>query len=308
MNIVIVGQGAIGLLWYSKLSQINEVHVRLKCSDTTRNIPVTMSFKTLSGQLHRHDIHLASKDDLLHADHIIFCLKAYDLITAIKTIAPTLSKTASIIMCHNGMVNITELSKNIQATQSILTMLITHASKREQAFAISHTGCGKTELGLAYINKGVNSQPHTELINVLEQALGNASWQDNIVEKQWIKLAINCVINPLTTLNNINNGEVLADKYRQKIKLILREVIAVAQKQGVTLELALLENTVFNVAEKTAQNSSSMRCDWLGKRKTEIDNINGFVHQQGLKHHVATPENTQLWQQITKLTNNTVDK
>jgi len=308
MNIVIVGQGAIGLLWYSKLSQNKALHVRLKCSDKIKDIPKTMSIKELSGQQHSHDMHVASADDLLHADHILFCLKAYDLIGAINSIAPYISKKTSIIMCHNGMVDITKLSKNIQTTQPVFNMLITHASKREQAFAITHTGRGKTELGFAFSNEKIHSQPYAELLTVLEQALGNASWQDDIVEKQWRKLAINCAINPLTTLHNIDNGEVLADKYHQIITLVLQELAAVAHQRGVNLELAQLKENVLTVARQTAKNSSSMRCDYLAKRKTEIDNINGFIHYQGLKHHVATPENTKLWQQITQLTDYAVNK
>ena len=44
-----------------------------------------------------------------------------------------------------------------------------------------------------------------------------------------------------------------------------------------------------------------MRSDILANRQTEIDHINGFIHLEGIKHNIATPKNTFMWQQIKKL-------
>jgi 2-dehydropantoate 2-reductase len=34
---------------------------------------------------------------------------------------------------------------------------------------------------------------------------------------------------------------------------------------------------------------------------TEIDYINGYIHRLGEKYHVATPENSRLWQRVRNL-------
>jgi 2-dehydropantoate 2-reductase len=44
-----------------------------------------------------------------------------------------------------------------------------------------------------------------------------------------------------------------------------------------------------------------MRCDVLAKKPTEIDYINGYIHRLGEKYHVATPENSRLWQRVRNL-------
>ena len=44
-----------------------------------------------------------------------------------------------------------------------------------------------------------------------------------------------------------------------------------------------------------------MRCDILAKRMSEIDYINGYIHRLGIKHNIATPENTKMWQAVKAL-------
>ena len=142
---------------------------------------------------------------------------------------------------------------------------------------------------------------NSRLKNLLNSAMPKVLFHENIMEKQWIKLAINCVINPITALNNIDNGEVLADKYSSDIEKILREIITVATACGINLIYDELIVLVKTVAKNTGKNCSSMRSDILNKQKTEVDYINGYIHKLGLEFNIATPENSNLWQQISAL-------
>ena len=114
-------------------------------------------------------------------------------------------------------------------------------------------------------------------------------------------MAINCVINPLTALHDINNGQVNNDVFTVQIKEILTELVLVAECEGIYLNADLLIKTVRQVATATAKNSSSMRCDVLAHKQTEINYINGYIHYLGIKHRIATPQNTQLWQKVNSI-------
>ncbi len=140
-----------------------------------------------------------------------------------------------------------------------------------------------------------------EIKTVLNSALPTVFWQNNINEKQWLKLAINCVINPLTALYDCNNGDILLEKFKPDIEQISYEVIEIARVKNIHLSLNILLDNVRSVADKTADNCSSMRSDILAKRKTEIDHINGFIHQQGKTHSISTPMNSEMWQEIKQL-------
>ncbi len=126
-----------------------------------------------------------------------------------------------------------------------------------------------------------------------------------IKEKQWLKLAVNCVINPITALNNIDNGDVFSENFSSTITAIIDEIVTIAITENIKLSSSSLLNVVSEISKLTAKNCSSMRSDILANRKTEIDHINGFIHQLGRDRDIATPVNTQMWQQIKALENNT---
>ena len=109
------------------------------------------------------------------------------------------------------------------------------------------------------------------------------------------------MINPITAVNNIENGEVNKAEFSDQINLLLTEIINVSKAESINLVLKDLEVIVRKVAQATAKNSSSMRSDILAGRSTEIDYINGYIHRLAKKHNVATPENTRLWQQVLEL-------
>jgi len=308
MNIVIVGQGAIGLLWYSQLAQQHKHKhkhkISLLCSKNIKNIPTEMLITDI--KLKQYNIPLVATTDelLLQANAVILCLKAFDQIKVINEIAPKISLNTVIIMAHNGIVDIENIAEKFRLNHPLLTLLTTHGCKKVKPFEIIHTGLGHSDLGLTQPelikknNIAFTIAQQTTLISLLERALPTLQWCKHIREKQWLKLAINCVINPITAIENIENGEVLSKKFDDKINAILDEIITVAKHESIYLDHYTIKKQVLQVAELTAKNSSSMRCDLLNRRPSEIDHINGYIANLGKKYKVATTINTQLWQQI----------
>ena len=301
MNIVIVGQGAIGLLWYAHLQSLRSptINLSLLTSRSNKNQQARQHcyfYTHFLGLSEQRTYQVASPQKIKQADTIIVCVKSYQVAEVIDYISPLLQPKATLVLAHNGMGTLEEISPLLNAQQSILTLLTTHGCTRAMPFHIIHTGLGDTHLGAVQGRQDVIFQQ--QLVQLLNQAMPCVSWQNNIIEKQWLKLAVNCVINPLTALNNVNNGDITKICYQAKITKIIAEIVAVAQAEGQYLNTTELQQQVLNVAEKTAKNCSSMRADVLAKRETEIHYINGYIHRLGVKHHINTRENTQLWQAI----------
>jgi len=308
MNIVIVGQGAMGLLWYHHIQQLMEknyqystAQLHLLSSDKlTLNKPESSreqySFTDINGLVHVGNINYAQTENIKMADIIFLCLKSFQISSALKKVSNHLNKYASIVLAHNGMGTLAELPKSIIDKHNIYTLLTTNGCLRSAPLTIAHTGVGSTDIGLI---SGVTDIEHQQSITqLLNTALPNVKYHKEIKQKQWLKLAINCVINPLTAVKNINNGQINNAEYLQKKIAILEEIIAIANIEGVKLDLEELTQTVEKVAQATAINSSSMRCDVLANRKSEIDYINGYIHRLGREHNIATPENTKMWQAV----------
>lgn len=313
-NIVIVGQGAMGLLWYHHLSQAfdntnTKANIKVNINLLASNQDQLSASELKSSQYQfaayqqeyadSYPITYAQVTDIEQADIIMLCLKSYHIASVLQRIAEDINPQCKIILAHNGMGTFEEVVKLLPGSHPILAMLTTHGCLRRSELNIEHTGLGHSDIGL--LAGKLSSIHQSELSNLLSHALPTVTFHQNIVEKQWLKLAINCVINPITAVNDIDNGEVNDKKYTEQIKQLLIEITTISQKEGISLRLSDLQEMVSKVAQATAKNCSSMRCDVLAGKATEIDYINGFIHGLGQKHHIATPENTRLWQQVQKL-------
>lgn len=305
MNIVIVGQGAIGLLLYGHLINNEQLCVSLLSSSAAFTQHQHFTFKNLQGATQAIGLRHARLNDLAHTDIIIYATKSYQLERALTNTLPYLHKNASIIYAHNGMVNLAALPFTIEQQQ--LALLLTHGCKKLTEQTIEHTGKGHIDLGYLACARQTSQTsrkkpaiPHP-IVAVFQQAMPECYWHSNIEKVQWLKLAINCVINPITTIYNIENGQVRDIKYRASIMKIIEEVRLVAQSQQIRLKAEDLVETALMVAEKTQRNSSSMRCDMLNHRRTEIEFINGYIVELGRLSGVKTPENVKLIKQVLAL-------
>ncbi|TYK65938.1 ketopantoate reductase family protein [Colwellia echini] len=338
-NIVVVGQGAIGLLWYHHLSKTQDTQkkrVSLLASNQhlfNKNVDASLdeNKKKSSTELNEasyqftpyrqknkqtYPLIYSQLSDIESADVILLCVKSYQIAKAIKNIAKITSPHCIIILAHNGMGTFEEIAKLLPKSQRILAMLTTHGSLRQSAFSITHTGLGQSDIGLLSGNtkytKPANSTDANRLgeLTLTEQqhltklfndALPKVTFHKDITDKQWLKLAINCVINPITAINDIDNGEINNDNFAEQIHCLLTEISDVSYAVGINLQLDDLQKAVQNVAKATATNCSSMRCDVLAGNTTEIDYINGYIHRLGEKYGIATPENTRMWQEVKSL-------
>lgn len=299
INLVIVGQGAIGLLYYHHFSQ-QHYSVSLKPSSKMCSNTDEYSFTAYGeNQENTFPLKYAQLIDIQQADIVIFCLKSYQVSNAAEELWELIAPNCLILLAHNGMGVYEEVIEYFPANQGVLAMLTTHGCLRTDNLTIKHTGIGKTDLGLLKGQISVNKV--ATLIKLFNNAIPLTEYHQNIKEKQWLKLAINSVINPITAIYNIENGNVTKSELTKEINNILEEIILIASTQGVEFCLSELQGIIIEVANATSLNSSSMRCDILAKRPTEIEYINGYIHRLGKKHGIATPENTRLWQEVNTL-------
>jgi 2-dehydropantoate 2-reductase len=300
MNIIIVGQGAMGLLWYHHLAIATDVaNLSLLPSTQHNSTKNNYDYIDINGVDFQGEINYTGDDDIQQADVIFICVKSYQISTVLSDLAPKLKSNSSIILAHNGMGTLAEFPQEVINKHAIYALLTTHGCLRKSPLNIIHTGIGNSDIGLASGNQDITEQQ--ALTSLLNQALPSVKLHKNIIEKQWLKLAINCVINPITAIKNIDNGQINNDLFTAQIEEILTEIILVAKSEGIYLDKAMLMDTVRQVATATAKNSSSMRCDVLADKQTEVNYINGYIHKLGLKHNIATPENTKLWQQVNAM-------
>lgn len=107
---------------------------------------------------------------------------------------------------------------------------------------------------------------------------------------EWMKLAINCIANPLAGILGVNNRRITHQKLDPVKEAILTEVREVAFAEGISIELTVQDiNRYLN-----QDNTPSLRTDLGRKLPTEVDVLNGTVVRLGQQHGIATPTNSLL--------------
>ncbi|HUI88409.1 MAG TPA: 2-dehydropantoate 2-reductase [Anaerolineales bacterium] len=169
---------------------------------------------------------------------------------------------------------------------------------------------GATLLGPGLVKVGGEGKICVEAhpaLNTTENALKSAGFEVEIVEDAlsmvWGKLVINAAINPLTALLNLANGELLQRPAAlQLMRALAQETAAVASAEKVKLPFRDPASEAENIAQRTAENHSSMLQDIRRGAPTEIDSICGAIVHIGKKHQIATPINYACWQLILAMT------
>ena len=133
------------------------------------------------------------------------------------------------------------------------------------------------------------------LLEVMQQAGLSPEWSDDIDSSIWTKLLVNVAINPVCSIAGVRNGALLEvpELWNQAISA-MSEAAAVARANGVELSELNLEETLREVATKTADNRCSMLQDIMAGKKTEVDQLCGAVVEMGESVGVPTPRNEML--------------
>ncbi|GAB6277864.1 MAG: 2-dehydropantoate 2-reductase [Rectinema sp.] len=163
---------------------------------------------------------------------------------------------------------------------------------------IRHAGKGPTYITMA---SGDEAKLHD-----LAAAFSRAGFETHVSAEVaglvWSKLIINLGINALTALLNVNNGRLLEyEDIRQVMADLVNEALVVAAKKGIHLIYDDPLAQVYEVARKTASNSSSMLQDFQKNRQTEIDFMNGAIVNEAQKLGIAVPVNETVTRLVRTL-------
>jgi 2-dehydropantoate 2-reductase len=279
MEIGIIGAGSIGLLLASYLSNAFRVTLYTRTSEQAKEI-------------NDHGLHLLKGTEQLKTD--IFALPINDwtgiedlTIVAVKQyqLEPLLGKLnkansqQDLLFLQNGMGHL-ELLATIQ-TENIYVGSIEHGAQRINANTVRHNGEGK-------INVAVFRGEAAKLEDFAKGAPDNFPFtiKDDFYEILVNKLIINAVINPLTALLQVKNGELVDNPfYFTVLSNLFTEITYILNID----HPENLQKQLISICKKTADNYSSMLKDVEAKRKTEVDAILGFLLTEAKKQDKKAP-------------------
>ncbi|MEG3128538.1 2-dehydropantoate 2-reductase [Pantoea cypripedii] len=287
MKITVLGCGALGQIWLAALArQGHDVQGWLRVPQPYCSVNVIDP----EGQVSNHTFIANDPLFLAESQLLLVTLKAPQVSPAVKNLQSVLPAHAPILLLHNGMGTLDEL-KDIQ--QPLLRGITTHAAMRDGT-VIKHVAQGITHIGPT----SRESEALSDIADILHQALPDVAWHNHIAAACWRKLAINCVINPMTVEHDCQNGALRA--YPEQIAILCEEIAWVMEREGHHIAVDNLRDIIYDVIDTTAANVSSMLQDVRAQRQTEIDYITGYLLRRARAQGIAVPENTRMYDLIKR--------
>jgi 2-dehydropantoate 2-reductase len=292
MKITIVGAGAMGSLFGALLAEGGH-EVRLL--DIWQEHVDAVNKKGLSvereGKI-RSVVLQASTDlgEVGKADLVIVFVKSSQTEKAAETARSVLHKDGWVLTLQNGMGNAEAIARAVPASR-ILAGTTSHGATMLGPGRIRHAGIGPTVIGAWTGEEPAGAQKTAEC---LTRAGIETTVADDVRSVIWNKLLVNVGINAITALTGIRNGQLLdLESTRWISRTAVEEAVAVARKLGVRVRDDAVSH-VFQIAQATAANRSSMGQDVDHKRRTEIGAINGYIVQEADKLCLPVPVNRTL--------------
>ena len=276
MRFLVVGQGSIGSMLGARLKEKdNEVFF------VVRN-PIRVSILEREGivlfEKEKHEVikcdgvyQFAHLEHPIEVDYVIIATKSYNAKEAAEGIKSFVPDTAEFITVQNGITPHIEVSKIVGEQRHIILSLY------DSAFSFSLNQVRLTGRSENILTSFEPSRDLGKVEKVFRHSGFNVRVEKDAFAVLYKKLFINAVINPITTILKVKNGELIRNRYASELaRFAIGDIINIAEALNFKYR-DMLETLVFKTVERTADNKSSMLQDIEWKRRTEIDDILGYT-------------------------------
>ena len=251
----ILGAGAIGTLIAFKLSQQKRNFTLMGRNGNS----VARDFTDLHSV--RHHLIGAERKPI---EYLLICTKSTQALAAFTTIQSRLNPQSVVVCLFNGLGAQQQIREH--AICPVYFATTTEGVSKIAQHHYAYKGAGKTYIDALITQEFTQDKPPLLFKPV-----------DNIDERLMDKLVINSLINPLTVLFDCKNGELLSNpKAMASMRALAGEIALWLSTYVRSVSADAVLNMAVVVAQKTANNTSSMRQDIQQKKVSEIDFINGY--------------------------------
>ena len=276
--------------------------------------------KPSANLLDRSQVEVKYSDYISNApiNHLIVTTKAHQTVKSLLPLKHRLSRDSTIVFLQNGCGTVEEVNDavfpHVLERPNYMIGINSHGIYATGPSSAVHAGHGVIYLGILprddqeppkrprFRKLSIEDEgDEVEFVETSRYLLHSLTHlpilaavpvpPSTLVLHQFDKLAVNCVVNPLTVLLDAPNGSILQNhQLSRTMRLLLFEISAIFRRlpevEGIpNIDLRFspdrLEHLVVNVAQKTSQNISSMLQDVRRGVETEIDYLNGWVVRRG---------------------------
>ena len=230
------------------------------------------------------------------ADLVLFCVKSTDTEAVAREMAPHLDDDALVLSLQNGVENAATIARQVR--QRVVPAVVYVATAMPEPGLVSHHGRGDLVIGpldAAAAEDVALASRLRDLVDLFASAQVPVRISADVMAELWSKLMVNCAYNAISGLAQASYGRLAAlDEVRALQETVVREVVALAEAEGVHLPLEPALEAMRRIAGAMPAQLSSTAQDMARGKPSEIDHLNGFVARRGAALGVATPANQAL--------------
>lgn len=293
----ILGAGAIGGLWALRLQALGGEVTLIERTAAPKQHRLCISENNLE-RCHDFPVMTTATTPGQSLSPLLIATKAGDTASALQPFLSMLHTGDTVILLQNGM-GVDDWLRQQRPDLLLLTAITTDGVYRRDRNRLVMAGHGTTLIGG---EQPAEQQQARRIADLWQQSGARVEAVDDMRQRRWQKLAINCAVNPLTARYRCRNGELLGKPDAlQTMQALCKEVAAVMSAEGLPATGQQLFDSACQVARLTGANTSSMLADVLAGRQTEIDFMNGYVARMGARHHLDTPTNAAITAEMHEL-------
>ena len=286
--IAIIGAGAVGTYYGARLAQHGQdVHFLLR-SDYDTVAKNGMVIQSCAGDFSLTPNELKIYRDVREmpkADCVIVTLKTTSNELFEPLIRPLIKDETDILTLQNGLGNEDQLAGLFGAERILGGMAFT-CINRIGPGVIAHTSHGYIRIGEF---RGGPSERASVLSEMFNQGNVPCDVLPSLAYGRWEKLLWNFPFNGLSAVLDQTTDRLLSTPQgEQLVEEIMREVIAAAGSDGVTLPASLIPTNISRTHEMGAYRTS-MHIDRQMRRPMEVEAILGEPVRRAAANGIATP-------------------
>ena len=289
-----MGTGAVGAYFGGLLARAGAEVVFVARGNTLAALRAHgLRIDGLHGPLHLPSVRaIADPAEAGACDVVLVCVKSYDTPAAAAALRPVVHSDSIVLSLQNGIENEAVLAAALGLPP--LLGALTHIGVELVApGVVRHDSGGRIVFGERDGRRSARAQRLAALFSAARIAHHLSGHIDIML---WDKLAWNAAFNACTAVARRTVGDLLARADgRALVRAAMREVVAVANANGVGLDAARIDPEIERSAAELGHLRTSMLQDRERGRRLEHEALNGAVLRAAAGPGVPAPVNRVLY-------------
>lgn len=294
MKVAIIGAGAMGGVWAARLANAgSEVSV----VDVSEGVVAAINADglTVDGKDGAASARVRATTDPREVGPVeaaFFFVKAHHTASAAELARPIVESSTTVVSLQNGWGNADVLAETYDPEQMVVGVTYNSATVSAPG-RVAHTGAGPTFVGPFADGAG------TDRADAIGGLMSGAGFETEATPKVktevWKKLILNAATLPTAALTLLRAGELgEPGPMLDLVDAVTEEAVRVARAQGYEIEIEERIERIHKTLQGAGTGKASMLQDVEGRRKTEIEVVNGAVVRAAEGNGVDVPLNKAM--------------